>query len=105
MTLDFKDKTLDQKYKFLVEFTCLFNKLRPKEKEVLSRILFYQKDLNYDVLKDYEVKVKIREDVNISEHNFNNIIASLKKKNVVKNNKLTDVYRKLIDSNKIDILF
>lgn len=92
MRIDFRNKTDQEKLMFLIEFSCLFKKLRDKEKQVLCKLLYYQNKLLYDVLKDYDVKVQIREDLKISEHNFNNIISSLKKKNVIIDYKVNKPY-------------
>lgn len=96
---------LKNKIAFMIEFSCLFKKLRNMEKEVLKLLLFYQNQLNYDILMDYDVKVKIREDLDISEYNFNNLISSLRKKGIIVGNKVNDTYLNLINKDSIQINF
>jgi hypothetical protein len=92
MTIDLKSKTKQQKLMFLIEFASLFKKLREREKQVLCKLLEYQSEISYDILMDYNLKVKVRDDLSISEHNFNNIISSLKRKNIIINDKIAAPY-------------
>lgn len=94
-----------EKISFIVEFSTIFKKLRDKEKDVLKELLVYQDALNYNVLMDYNVRVKVREGLNISEHNFNNIISSLRKRGVIINNEIIKYYLDLVNQDGINITF
>ena len=67
-----------------------FNILRAQQLDILAQFLYYnhkyrhiEKVIRFKILFDYETKVKIREEVGISESVFNNILTSLRKANVL----------------------
>lgn len=72
-------------------------KLRKQEYLVLAELLFYYneyKDLPADVrdklVFDYDIKVKIREELNdMSSANLYNTFTALRKKGIIKNNKIS----------------
>ncbi len=103
LDLKIKCNTLRDRINFLIEFTSLFKKLRPKEKDVLKELLYYSQLHNYDILMDYEVKLKIREHLKISEFNLNNLITALRKKDIIVGNKIKPYYLVLVSKSKINI--
>ena len=96
-------KKLEDRVNFLVEFTSLFKKFRPKEKDVLKLLLYYQITHNYDILMDYNIKLQVRERLGISEFNLNNLITSLRKKDVIVGNSIKPYYIKLMSKTKLNI--
>lgn len=71
-----------------LSFIDPFNHLSDGEKEVLARIMtndvaFYDDDIREKLLLDYDVKVSLMEQLSITEARLNNIITSLRKKNVL----------------------
>lgn len=94
-----------EKISFIVEFSSIFKKLRDKEKDVLNILLLYQDALNYNILIDYDLRVRMREELGISEHNFNNLISSLRKKGVILDNKINKYYVNLVQQDSIQITF
>lgn len=105
LTINLKEKERREKINFIVEFMNLFKKLRDKERELLKHMLLYQCELQYNILMDYDLKVRMRSELGISEHNFNNLISSMRKKNVIVNNKIDDSYIKMVNLDAIKIEF
>ena len=97
--------TRKEKISFIVEFSSIFKKLRDKEKDVLKELLLYQDALNYNILIDYDIRLKVREGIGISEHNFNNLVSSLRRKGIILDNKISKYYIDLINQDSINISF
>jgi hypothetical protein len=96
---------LEDRISFMIELSCMFKKLRNMEKEVLRKLVKYQLNLNYNVLIDYDIKVKIREELDISEYNFNNLISSLRKKEIIVGGRIKDSYLQLVQKDSVLITF
>jgi|694.fasta_scaffold73794_3 hypothetical protein len=91
-------------YLMYLKITNIFNPLTTREQELLAYIMYYNElysnidsELRKRILFDYDTKVEIREKMNISEANFNNLISNLKKKGVIVNDNLHKAYDVLFD--------
>lgn len=82
------------------------NKLRDKEINLMSYLL-YQNELEkenmskeadrWNKILGTDGRVKIMQDLNMSQYNLNNYLTSLRKKNAVSNNKVSKYYIPKID--------
>ena len=78
-------------YDVYVEILNCITKLSKQEKKILSLLLFihYNNKTNIDVdnlLLNTETRKVIQDYLKISEANLNNLISSLKRKGIIKNN-------------------
>lgn len=92
------------------------NKLRDKEIDLMAYLL-YQNELEKDtILKEddrwnkilgTDGRVKIMQDLNISQYNLNNYLSSLRKKNAIVNNRVSKYYIPKIenDTKNFQIIF
>lgn len=87
-------------YKWLY-ITSPFHKLGGQELSVLALFLYYfyeyKKDIKNDdliwkILFDYETKQKIKEELNIKDSVFQNIMSNYRKKKIIVDNKINSVY-------------
>tara|TARA_R110002049_G_scaffold85285_3_gene216877 strand:+ start:1054 stop:1431 length:378 start_codon:yes stop_codon:yes gene_type:complete len=89
-------------FRYWLEFLKPYHKLRAKEIEALSLMLYYKYELSREIsnkdivdmiLFSTETRAKIRKDLNdMSQKVFNNLLTSLRKKGVVtKDNKINHV--------------
>jgi len=72
-----------------------FLKLSNRECEVLSELLFYNdsfksfsEPIKWKLIFDKDTRNKIQEELGISVHQFNNILSSLRKKQIINENKI-----------------
>jgi len=90
-------------------FTKALNKLRPKEIDLISEMiyLFIKEKQNFkrkeDLWKkifDYDSKVIYKENLKIEDYTLQSLLSSLRKKNVIVDNTIREVYiPDLSDSN------
>lgn len=89
-------------FRFWLEFLKPYHKLRAKEIEALSLLLYYRYELSREISKEdivdmilfsTETRVKIREELGgMGQKVFNNLLTSLRKKGVItKGNKIHHV--------------
>ena len=92
-------------FKYL-NVTQSFHKLNNQQQQVLALLLYHHYLLKKEVTNDkilwklvfdYDTKLKIREDSTFGEKGLNNstlqnILTILRKKNIIKDNKINDVY-------------
>lgn len=82
-------------YRQYLELMNPFVKLRGKELDVLAQLLYYNNKLKsidekhrWVVIFDYDNKQAIREELGLSEASLNNNLSALRKKGMIKNNKV-----------------
>lgn len=84
-----------------LSLTKSFHKLSPQEQDVLSRLLYYNYQFAKDVLNeklrwklvfDYDTRCLIKEELNIKDAGFQNILTSLRNKNIIKDGKVVSTY-------------
>jgi hypothetical protein len=92
---------LKQLFKRWLEITNVFHKLTNQQEKVLALILYYhykyQKDISNDkilwkIIFDYDTKALIKEELNIKDQVFQNILYQLRKKNIIINNQVVKTY-------------
>lgn len=91
-TVGFK-ATIRQIFYTYVSIMNSFLKLSKRESQVLAELLFYNyqyktysESAKWKLVFHKDTKVQIQEDLGISVHQFNNILTSLRKKNLIVNN-------------------
>lgn len=87
-------------YRFYVELLNPIMNLRKKELDVLAQLLYYNnkyKDLEekirFKLVFDQDTKIEIQKALGISEASFNNNLTELRKKKIVKDNKIEPGYQ------------
>lgn len=115
-----KVATLNIKFKDMLshwlKVTRVFNGLTDSEIELLALILFYyfeyKKEITNDTLLwkvvfDYDTKMLIKEELDITDQNLQNKLSVLRKKNVIKDNKVLGVYIPTIEegSSNFKVIF
>lgn len=99
-----------------LDITSSFHNLKKQEKDILALLLYYHyiysKDITnnkilWKIVFDYETKLKIRKELNIKDPSIQNALTSMRKKNIIKNNKIVDTYIPNIsqDANNFKIIF
>lgn len=96
--------------KYWLQFTQPFHNLTNQQQDVLSLLLYHyfklKKDVKNDKLLwkmvfDYDTKSKIKKELNdLPDYTLQNILSTLRKKNVIKNNKIINTYIPKIESLK-----
>jgi len=93
--------SLKQLFSVWLEITSSFHKLRKQEKKVLSLFLYHYFKLKQEitndtilwkVLFDYDKKEEIKKELNMPDQSFRNILTSLRKKNVIKDEMISNIY-------------
>lgn len=104
-------------FKHWLILTRPLHKLKPQEINTLSLLLYhyfeYKKEITNDDLAwkltfDYDTRNKIREELNIIEASFNNVLYSLRGKNIIKDNKINKSFIPILDlktSNTYSLIF
>jgi|TARA_R110000851_G_scaffold133357_1_gene268157 hypothetical protein len=99
-----------------LEITKPFHKLPNQQLNVLWLLLYYyfeyQKDITNDIVLwkmvfDYDTKLKIRDELGIKDGNFQNVLTSLRKKNIITDNKIVNTYIPNLenDSSNFKVIF
>lgn len=104
-------KSLKGLFKDYLVFTKPLNKLRAKEIELMAYIL-YQNELekpNFKRVEDRwgkilgtDGRVKIMQELDLTDYNLNNLLTSLRKKGAIINNQVPDYYVPQIDPDTKD---
>lgn len=93
--------TLKDLFRKWLEITRLFHKLTDQEISILALILYYyhtyKKDITNDkilwkIVFDYDTKHLIKEELNIKDQGIQNVLSSLRKKGIIRNNKVLATY-------------
>lgn len=102
-------------FKSYLSLTKPINKLGPKEIDVLSLILYYnhiekpnfkRDEDRWRKVFDYDTKMLIKEELEMKDYSLQNILSSLRRKKVVKNNVVMPYYIPDIDnSNTFKLVF
>jgi|32_taG_2_1085360.scaffolds.fasta_scaffold29183_1 hypothetical protein len=86
----------DNFYRYYVELINPIIKLRKRELDVLARLMYYnneykdlKEDIRFKIVFDYDTKVKIAKELDISLDVLNNNFSELRNKEIIKDNKLT----------------
>lgn len=88
-------------FKSYLSLTKPINKLGPKEIDVLSLLLYYnhiekpnfkRDEDRWKKVFDYDTKMLIKEELDMKDYSLQNILSSLRRKKVVKNNVVMPYY-------------
>lgn len=94
-------------FKSYLSLTKPINKLGPKEIDVLSLILYYnhaekpnfkREEDRWRKVFDYDTKMLIKEELEMKDYSLQNILSSLRRKKVIKNNVVMPYYIPDIDN-------
>lgn len=103
-------------FKQYLTITKPLNGLRPQEIEVVSLFLYYfiEEKENFKLIQDcwkkifsYEIKSKVKTELNIPDYTLQNILSALRKKKVIVNNQIADYYIPKInkDTKNFQVIF
>jgi hypothetical protein len=108
--------TLKNLFRRWLSITVTFHNLTKRDREVLALLLYYHYQFSKDITNnkilwkmvfDYETKMKIKEELNMKDHNLQNILTSLRNKNVIKDNQIVSTYIPSLErsANQFKIIF
>lgn len=103
-------------FKQWLVITRVFHKLTEQQMSILALLLYYHYILKQDITNekilwkmvfDYDTKLKIRNELNISDQAIQNTLNILRKKNIIKSNRITPTYIPELekDSTNFKIIF
>lgn len=84
-----------------LNITSSFHKLTKQQIDVLALLLYYHHELGRDITNkkilwkmvfDYETKTKIKRELNIKDASLQNVLTSLRKKGIVRDNQIVSTY-------------
>lgn len=93
--------TIKKLFKDWLYLTKIFHKLTKQEINVLSLFLYEHYNLKKEitnekilnkVLFDYDIKMKIKEELNIKDPSLQNAMTSFRKKGIIVNNRLSKLF-------------
>lgn len=96
-------------FKHWLTLTKPLHKLKPQEMNALSSLLYHyfefkkeikNDDLAWKLTFDYDTKHKIYEELSVIEGSFNNTLYALRKKGVIKDNKINKSFIPVLDLSK-----
>lgn len=112
MSLNVKSLSMNVELKKLfnlwLNITSTFHNLTKQQIDVLALLLYYHKVLSdeitnkkilWKIVFDYETKQKIKDELGISDASLQNVLTSLRKKNIISNNQIVSTYIPNIEKN------
>lgn len=84
-----------------LDITMVFHRLTDKERGVLALLLYYHyitkrevtnNKILWKIVFDYDTKMKIKEELGLKDAGFQNLLTSLRKKGVIKDNMIIPTY-------------
>lgn len=101
-------------FKYFLIFTKALNKLRPKEIELLTEILYknhkeypnfkYDSD-RWDKVFNTDSKNEYKKNMKIEDYTLQNLLSSLRKKKVIKDNQIVDYYVPKVSNNMFQLIY
>lgn len=94
--------------KHWLAFTRPIHKLSKQPQDILALLLYHyfklkeiisDEELVWKMVFDYKTKLEIREELDIPDHTLQNNLTTLRKKNIIKGNKINKVYVPDLDIN------
>lgn len=92
---------LKKLFNLWLNITSPFHNLTKQQIDVLALLLYFHKKLESEITNkkilwkivfDYETKQKIKEELDISDASLQNVLTSLRKKNIISNNQIVSTY-------------
>jgi len=93
--------SLKQLFNKWLSITASFHKLNNQQQQVLALLLYYHYTLKKDITNnkllwkivfDYDTKLKIKEELNMNDSIFQNILSMLRRKKVIIDNEVVSFY-------------
>jgi hypothetical protein len=84
-----------------LDITVTLHKLRKQERQVLALLLYYHYLLKQDITNnkilwkmvfDYDTRMKIKEELKMKDYSLQNVLSTLRSKNVIKDNRIVSAY-------------
>ena len=84
-----------------LDVTKSFHKLNNQQQQVLALLLYHHYKLKkettnnkilWKLVFDYDTKMKIKEELNMSDSSFQNVLTILRKKNIIVNSEISLIY-------------
>lgn len=100
--------TLKELFKYWLLTTKRYNRLAPREIDVVSLFLYYRYVYSKDILNekllwrtvfDYDTRMLIKEELGMEDSQFQNILTDLRNKNIIVNNVIRSVYIPSLEHN------
>lgn len=99
-----------------LDITKSFHKLNNQQQQVLALLLYYHyiyrkettnNKILWKLVFDYDTKMKIKEELNMNDNCFQNIMTQLRKKNIIINGEISKVYIPELDlkANNFKVIF
>jgi hypothetical protein len=88
--------------------THTFHKLTKQQISVLALLLYYHHELSKDITNnkilwkmvfDYEIKEKIKKELELGDAGFQNVLTRLRKKGIINNNQIVSTYIPKLEKN------
>jgi hypothetical protein len=108
------ETSLKNFFKYFLIFTKALNKLRPKEIDLLTEILYknhlelnnfkYDSD-RWNKVFSLDSKNEYKKNLEIEDYTLQNLLSSLRKKKVIKNNEVMDYYLPKISNNNFQLIY
>jgi hypothetical protein len=95
-------------FKLWLEITTTFHKLTKQQISVLALLLYYHHELSKEITNnkiiwkmtfDYEVKEKIKKELDMADAGFQNVLTRLRKKGIIIDNKIVSTYIPKLEAN------
>ncbi|MGK2864879.1 MAG: hypothetical protein ACSLE0_23305 [Chitinophagaceae bacterium] len=95
-------------FKLWLEITTTFHKLTKQQISVLALFLYYHHELGKEITNnkivwkmvfDYEVKEKIKKELDMGDAGFQNVLTRLRKKGIINDNQIVKTYIPLLEKN------
>tara|TARA_R110000751_G_C13785448_1_gene481497 strand:+ start:86 stop:469 length:384 start_codon:yes stop_codon:yes gene_type:complete len=90
------DVKIDNFYRYYVELINPIIKLRKRELDVLAKLMYYnneykdlKEDIRFKIVFDYDTKIKIAKELDISLDVLNNNFSELRNKKIINDNRLS----------------
>lgn len=103
-------------FKKWLEITKIFHNLTNREMDILSLFLYHhylkKKEITnekilWKIVFDYDTKMEIKEELGIKDQSLQNVLTSLRQRNIISNNRIVKTYIPELDSdgNNFKVVF
>lgn len=100
--------TLKDLFSRWLQITHSFHKLNNQQQQVLALLLYHHYQLRkettnnkilWKLVFDYDTKMKIKEELNMNDNSFQNILTKLRKKYIIIDGEISSIYIPDLDLN------
>jgi hypothetical protein len=91
-----------------LDITRSFHKLNNQQQQVLALLLYYHyiyrkettnNKILWTIVFDYDTKMKIKDELEMSDNSFQNILTNLRKKGIIVNGEISNMFIPELDLN------